>query len=70
MKDPADLIGITAKKKKKGKEATAAMLEAKKAKEGGAIEVLPEGVTEILHKNVHGTVHRGTRGGEDPERTD
>jgi len=54
LKDPADLIGITAKKKKKGKEATAAMLEAKKAKEGGAIEVLPEGVTEILHKNVHG----------------
>jgi hypothetical protein len=52
MKSAADLIGIIGSKtKKKNKEAAA--LEAKKAKEL-SIDVLPEGVTEILHPKVHG----------------
>lgn len=52
VKSAADLIGIVPSgKKKKSKEAAA--LEAKKAKEN-AIDVLPEGVTEILHQKVHG----------------
>ncbi|KAL7540002.1 hypothetical protein ACHAXR_010808 [Thalassiosira sp. AJA248-18] len=52
LKSAADLIGIIGtSKKKKSKEAAA--LEAKKAKEN-AIDVLPEGVTEILHQKVHG----------------
>lgn len=45
------MIGIVSKKKKKSKEAAA--LEAKKAKEN-AIDILPEGVTEVLHQKVHG----------------
>jgi hypothetical protein len=46
------LIGaIGSTEKKKGKEAAAA--EAKKLKEN-AIDVLPEGVTEIIHQKVHG----------------
>lgn len=52
IKSAADLIGITSmKKKKKSKDA---LTEAKKAKEKNAINVLPEGVTEILHQKVHG----------------
>ena len=53
IKSAADLIGIIGSaKKKKSKEAAA--LEAKKAKET-AFDILPEGVTEILHpKAVHG----------------
>jgi hypothetical protein len=52
LKSAADLIGIiSSSKKKKSKEAAA--LEAKKAKEK-AIDILPEGVTEILHPKVHG----------------
>lgn len=52
IKSAADLIGIIGTaKKKKSKEAVA--LEAKKAKEN-AIDVLPEGVTEMLHQKVHG----------------
>ena len=43
----ADLIGLHRPKKKSGKEG----LEAKKAKEN-AIDMLPEGVTEILHQKV------------------
>jgi hypothetical protein len=50
LKSAADLIGImSSAKRKKNKEAAA--LEAKKAK---AIDILPEGVTEILHPKVHG----------------
>jgi len=52
IKSQADLIGIIGTtKKKKSKEALA--LEAKKAKEN-AVDILPEGVTEILHQKVHG----------------
>ena len=52
LKSAADLIGIiSSSKKKKSKEAAA--LEAKKEKER-AIDILPEGVTEILHPKVHG----------------
>lgn len=52
IKSAVDLIGITGSaEKKKSKEAAA--LEAKKAKEN-AIDVLPEGVTEIIHQKVHG----------------
>lgn len=52
LKSAADLIGIiSSSKKKKSKEAAA--LEAKKAKEK-AVDILPEGVTEILHPKVHG----------------
>ena len=52
IKSQADLIGIIGTtKKKKTKEALA--LEAKKAKEN-AVDILPEGVTEILHQKVHG----------------
>eukprot|EP00581_Thalassiosira_minuscula_P003003 CAMPEP_0183742818 /NCGR_PEP_ID=MMETSP0737-20130205/64894_1 /TAXON_ID=385413 /ORGANISM="Thalassiosira miniscula, Strain CCMP1093" /LENGTH=2014 /DNA_ID=CAMNT_0025978411 /DNA_START=21 /DNA_END=6066 /DNA_ORIENTATION=+ len=51
IKSAADLIGITSMKKKR--KSKAAALEAKKAKEN-AIDVLPEGVTEILHQKVHG----------------
>ena len=52
IKSAADLIGITGSaEKKKSKEAAA--IEAKKAKEN-AIDVLPEGVTEIIHPKVHG----------------
>ncbi|KAL7553169.1 hypothetical protein ACHAWF_016414, partial [Thalassiosira exigua] len=55
MKSAADLVGIAAAtKKKKGKEAAAAAAEARKAQERAAIDVLPEGVTEILHQKVHG----------------
>ena len=52
IKSAVDLIGITGSaEKKKSKEAAA--LEAKKVKEN-AIDVLPEGVTEIIHQKVHG----------------
>lgn len=52
LKSAADLIGIVGStKKKQSKEAAA--LEAKKAKEV-TIDLLPEGVTEILHPKVHG----------------
>ena len=52
LESAADLIGvISSSKKKKSKEVAA--LEAKKAKDK-AIDVLPEGVTEILHPKVHG----------------
>lgn len=52
LKSAADLIGIiSSSKKKKSKEASA--LEAKKAKEK-SVDILPEGVTEILHPKVHG----------------
>lgn len=52
LKSAADLIGITGLTKKKQSKEAAAM-EAKKAKEL-TIDVLPEGVTEILHPKVHG----------------
>ena len=52
IKSQAGLIGIIGTtKKKKSKEALA--LAAKKAKEN-AVDILPEGVTEILHQKVHG----------------
>ena len=53
IESAADLIGIIGCSKKKQNKEVAA-LEAKKAKET-AIDVLPEGVTEILHPKVHGT---------------
>ena len=49
MKSPADLIGISIKKKKKK-----SMDTVDEAKKENAIDVLPEGVTEILHQKVHG----------------
>jgi hypothetical protein len=52
IKSAADLLGtIGSAEKNKSKEAAAA--EAKKAKEN-AIDILPEGVTEIIHQKVHG----------------
>jgi hypothetical protein len=52
MKSAVDLMAIIGNtEKKKSKEA--ATLEAKKAKED-AIDILPEGVTEVLHQKVHG----------------
>jgi len=52
LKSATDLIGVVSNaKRKKTKEAAA--LEAKKAKET-AIDMLPEGVTEILYQKVHG----------------
>lgn len=52
IKSAVDLIGITrSTEMKKSKEAAA--LEAMKAKEN-VIDVLPEGVTEIIHQKVHG----------------
>lgn len=54
IKSAADLIGIIpSTKKKKSNEAAALEANNKKAKEN-AIDVLPEGVTEILHQKVHG----------------
>lgn len=56
LKSAADLIGVVSNaNRKKTKEAAA--LEAKKAKET-AIDMLPEGVTEILYQKVHGEVNR------------
>eukprot|EP00984_Skeletonema_dohrnii_P007329 scaffold2651_cov137-Skeletonema_dohrnii-CCMP3373.AAC.1 len=48
MKSAADLIGIMPKKKKSADAAS------KEAKKETSINVLPEGVTEILHQKVHG----------------
>lgn len=48
MKSAADLIGIMPKKKKSVDAAS------KEAKKETSIDVLPEGVTEILHQKVHG----------------
>ena len=47
MKSAADLIGIMPKKK-------SADATSKEAKKESSIDVLPEGVTEILHQKVHG----------------
>ena len=49
MKSAADLIGIQPKKKKSGADAAS-----KEAKKESSIDILPEGVTEILHQKVHG----------------
>lgn len=51
IKSVSDLIGIVRTEKKKSKEAAA--LEAKKIKEN-AIDILPEGITEVIHQKVHG----------------
>ena len=52
IKSAVDLIGARGStEKKKSKEAAAS--ESKKLKEN-AIDVLPEGVTEIIHQKVHG----------------
>lgn len=48
MKSAADLIGIQTKKKKSTDAAS------KEAKKESSIDILPEGVTEILHQKVHG----------------
>lgn len=51
---PTDLIGV---KKKKGAAAAAAdakLAAEKKEKDKPAVDILPEGVTEILHPKVHG----------------
>jgi hypothetical protein len=48
MKSAVDLIGIMPKKKKIADAAS------KEAKNETSIDVLPEGVTEILHQKVHG----------------
>jgi len=48
MKSAADLIGIVSKKKKSTDTAS------KEAKKETSIDILPEGVTEILHQKVHG----------------
>ena len=52
LKSAVDLIGIVSPSEKK-KNREAAVLQAKKAKEK-AVDVMPEGVTEILHPKVHG----------------
>lgn len=52
IKNVSDLIGIVRPEEKRSKEA-AALETAKKAKES-AIDVLPEGVTEVIHQKVHG----------------
>lgn len=51
MKSAVDLIGILPKKKKKSSTETSSSRDDKKE---GSIDVLPEGVTEILHQKVHG----------------
>jgi hypothetical protein len=51
MKSAVDLIGILPKKKKKSSTETSSSSNDKKE---GSIDVLPEGVTEILHQKVHG----------------
>ncbi len=54
LKSAVDLIGVVSNAKRKTTKEVAA-LEAKKAKET-AIDMLPEGVTEILYPKVHGEV--------------
>lgn len=52
IKNVSDLIGIVRSEEKKSKEAAA--LDAVKKTKENVIDMLPEGVTEVIHQKVHG----------------